>query len=61
MGNQYQNLLDPAISSKVRITIRSWGKRLAEKASESQHPYGKKAREGRGWVEIFLRMEGRDS
>ena len=40
-----------------RVGIRAWGKMVMEIVSQSQHPYGELARQGRGWVEIFLRME----
>ena len=41
-----------------RIRVRAWGKTVSEQASRSQHPFGERARDGRGWVEVFLRMEG---
>lgn len=44
------NLLD-------RIHIRAWGKMITQAASQSKHPYGELARKGRGWVEIFLRLD----
>ncbi len=49
------------ISSEDRIRIRVWGRAVAEKASESLHPYSGKARKGKGWVEIFFRIPGQAS
>ena len=43
--------------SPERIRIRVWGRTVAEKASESEHPYGIKARKGKGWVEFFFQLK----
>jgi outer membrane protein OmpA-like peptidoglycan-associated protein len=37
-----------------RITMKPWGRRVAERASASDHKHGIVAREGRGWVEINM-------
>jgi len=39
-----------------RIAIRSWGHRMTYEVSRSQHSYAAKAREGKGWVEFYIRM-----
>jgi len=41
-----------------RIRIRVWGRTVAEQAAESLHPYSSKARKGKGWVEVFFKMDG---
>ena len=40
-----------------RIHIRAWGKTITQAVSQSTHPYAYVARQGRGWVEIFLRLD----
>jgi len=39
-----------------RITVNPWGRRVTERAAVSSHSYGAVAREGRGWVEVYLSL-----
>ncbi|CAB9527915.1 expressed unknown protein [Seminavis robusta] len=40
-----------------RITVNPWGKRVSSRARTSDHKYRGLAREGRGWVEVYLAMD----
>lgn len=44
----------------TRLTMRAWGKRIAEAASATtttnNHPYSALAREGKGWVELRISL-----
>ncbi len=51
------NNTDETSISPERVRIRVWGRTVAEPASESDHPYGIKARKGKGWVEFFFQLE----
>ena len=42
--------------SPERVRIRVWGRTVAEKASESDHPYSMTAKKGKGWVEFFFQL-----
>jgi len=48
-----------ALSSRMlhRIDMRAWGKKVSVLASASKHPHGTMARQGKGWVEVFVRLE----
>jgi len=46
---------DPQL--RGRVGIRAWGKMVTEIVSQSQHPYRELARQGRGWVEVYMRIE----
>jgi hypothetical protein len=39
-----------------RITVNPWGRRVAYRAAASSHKFGEIAREGRGWVEVYLKL-----
>lgn len=42
-----------------RITVQSWGRRAAlEVAAQASHPFGDLARQGKGWVEIYVDLDG---
>lgn len=43
-----------------RISVQAWGRRAAMAAAESDHHFSGLAKEGKGWVEITFRLEGRD-
>lgn len=38
------------------IVVNAWGRRISNAATTSSHRYGGIARQGRGWVEIYLNM-----
>lgn len=38
--------------------MNPWGRRVAQRASASDHKHGEVAREGRGWAEVFLVLGG---
>ncbi|CAJ1936275.1 unnamed protein product [Cylindrotheca closterium] len=42
-----------------RITVQPWGRRAAlAVASQTSHPFGDLARHGKGWVEIYVDLDG---
>lgn len=43
-----------------RFTTNGWGSKITQQASESEHPYAALAKQGMGWVEVYLRFPGRD-
>lgn len=56
----YEKIISSDTASNIlpeRIRIRVWGRRVAAKASESEHPYSTKARKGKGWVELFFQLQ----
>jgi len=42
------------------FSMRAWETKISKKAARSKHPYGRLARKGKGWVEIFLKLERAD-
>lgn len=56
-GNAIKSvLIDPS-----RVTAIGWGKRIANKVARSTtHPFGELAREGRGWVEVYIVTVGEE-
>jgi hypothetical protein len=43
-----------------RFLIRPWGRRVAKRASTSEHPHGGLAQKGKGWVDVFFCLGDRD-
>ena len=42
-----------------RIHIQAWGRRVAlAAASQRSHPFGDLARQGKGWVELYVQLDG---
>lgn len=42
-----------------RISIQPWGRRAAlAVAAEASHPFGNLARQGKGWVEVYVELDG---
>lgn len=41
---------------RSRIEVNAWGRRVAQAVRTCTHPHGELAREGKGWVEIYLRL-----
>ena len=39
-----------------RITVKGWGRRVTQRVVVSSHKFRDIAREGRGWVEVYLKM-----
>jgi hypothetical protein len=39
-----------------RLTLNSWGRQVSDVVYRSTHRYGDLAREGKGWVEIYLQL-----
>jgi hypothetical protein len=46
------------ISRRARLSVHNWGKLITRRASQSNHPHGKQAREGHGWVDVYIRLQG---
>lgn len=40
------------------IEIHSWGRNIADVAQSSEHPYSELAQTGKGWVEVYLQLDG---
>lgn len=52
-------LIDFAIQNAAdRVTMNPWGRRVTQRAALSEHKNGSIAREGRGWVEVYLVLDG---
>ena len=43
-----------------KFTVRGHGSQISDLVAQSTHPYGEVARQGLGWVEIYVRLPGRD-
>jgi hypothetical protein len=39
-----------------RLTLNSWGRQVSDVVNRSTHRYGDLAREGKGWVEIYMQL-----
>lgn len=40
------------------ITVHSWGRNIADVAQHFDHPFAELAGTGKGWVEIYLQLDG---
>jgi outer membrane protein OmpA-like peptidoglycan-associated protein len=50
-GHSIKRVLD----DPSRVEVIGWGKRIANKVARSNtHPFGELARQGRGWVEVYI-------
>lgn len=56
---QYMDDHDLAIAEQ-RLILTPWGMRISEAAAQSDHRYGRVARQGKGWVEIYICHHGDD-
>lgn len=45
---------DEAMQLERRVSVNAWGRKVAEAASRSDHRFGALAREGKGWVELYV-------
>jgi hypothetical protein len=52
--------ITPNMELQNRISLRAWGKSVSTIVSQSKHPFRSMAIKGRGWIEIYLRMENND-
>lgn len=52
----HSNCVTETAAVDERIMIHSWGKLVAQRAVTSSHKFREIAREGRGWVEVYLRL-----
>lgn len=41
-----------------RIHMQAWGRRISAVAAQMTHPFGDLARQGKGWVDIFVELDG---
>ncbi len=39
-----------------RFTTNGWGSKVTQQAAKSEHPYAALAKQGMGWVEVYLRF-----
>ena len=51
------NSIMQVIQDRSRVTVIGWGKRVAREVARSDtHPFSELAREGRGWVEVYIEI-----
>jgi hypothetical protein len=50
------NVTVSAEALRDRIEVNAWGRRVAFAARASLHPYSELAKEGKGWVELYVKL-----
>lgn len=51
--NDYSHAREVSIMER-RLRLTSWGVQISTAAETSQHPYAQVARQGKGWVELYV-------